>query len=87
MRIAELAEVFNVPVALHCGVGFGPYIAASLQVAAAVPNLLYLEYQPDMHDLARSAYGADFRVEQGRLVLGQAFGLGIDGPPESLLVR
>jgi len=85
VRIAELAEVFNVPVAIHCGVGFGPYIAASLQVAAAVPSLLYLEYQPDMHDLAGSVYGAEFHVEQGGLVISEAAGLGIGGPPESLL--
>ena len=41
MRIAAQAETYNVPVALHQGVGFGPYIAATLQVkgvdATAMP--------------------------------------------------
>jgi L-alanine-DL-glutamate epimerase-like enolase superfamily enzyme len=83
-RIALLAELHNVPVALHCGVGFGPYIAASIHVAAAVPNLLYVEYQPDMHELAGS-YGWSFELEDGRLRLPGGAGLGIGAPPEALL--
>jgi galactonate dehydratase len=86
-RIAELAELHNVPVALHCGVGFGPYIAASAHVAAVIPNLLYLEYQPEMHRLADDAYGATFRLENGRLLLPDAPGLGIGEPPEALLAQ
>jgi len=84
-RIALLAELHNLPVAIHCGVGFGPYLAASAQVAAAIPNLLYLEYQPDMHELARSAYGLELAVDDGRLVLPGGPGLGIPEPPEELL--
>src|SRR5262249_58725556 len=48
-KIGVLAEAFHRPVALHCGLGVGPYIAASLQVGAAMPNLRWIEYQPDMH--------------------------------------
>jgi galactonate dehydratase len=84
-RIGLLADLFNVPVALHCGIGFGPYIAASLHVAAALPNVRWVEYQPEMHRIAREAYGAEFQVEDGRLVLPDRPGLGLDGPPEALL--
>ena len=64
-RIAFLAELHNLPVTFHCGVGFGPYLAATLQTAAAIPNLMYVEYQPDMHELARQAYGAEFVIRRG----------------------
>ena len=84
-RIALLAELHHVPVALHCGVGFGPYLAASIHVAAAVPNLLWVEYQPEMHELARERYGADIRLEDGCLLLPEGPGLGLDPPPDELL--
>jgi galactonate dehydratase len=84
-RIALLAELHNLPIAIHCGVGFGPYLAASAHVAAAIPNLLYLEYQPDMHELARSAYGLELAVEDGCLLLPDGPGLGIAAPPAVLL--
>ncbi len=84
-RIALLAELHHVPIALHCGVGFGPYIAASLQVAAAIPNLLFVEYQPEMQRLARDTYGASLPLEGGQLRVPDGLGLGISGPPEALL--
>lgn len=85
VRIAFMADLYNVPIALHCGVGFGPYLAATLHVAAAIPNLLYAEYQPDMQELARDTYGARFVIEDGCALLPDAPGLGIDGPAAALV--
>jgi L-alanine-DL-glutamate epimerase-like enolase superfamily enzyme len=84
-RIAALAEVYNIPIALHCGVGFGPYIAATLQLAAAIPNFVFMEYQPEMQEIARVHFGADFQIKDGHLLLPQEPGLGIAAPPQSLL--
>jgi L-alanine-DL-glutamate epimerase-like enolase superfamily enzyme len=85
LRIALLADLYHVPVAFHCGVGFGPYIAATLQTAAATPNLMYVEYQPDMHQLAKDHYGFEFVVEDGCLVASEDPGLGLGGPSERLI--
>jgi len=85
MRIAFMADLKNVPVALHCGVGFGPYIAATLQVAAAIPNLVYVEYQPEMQELARDSYGFHLELKDGSVVLPEAPGLGIEAPDSALV--
>jgi galactonate dehydratase len=77
MRIAALAETYNVPVALHQGVGFGPYIAATLQVAAAIPELAAVEYQPHMQRLFTRLTGERIAVRDGALVLPDEPGLGV----------
>lgn len=77
-KIVTLAQTFNVPCALHLGVGLAGYIAASLQVAAATPNLLYVEYQPPMHELANRLIQSPFVLENGALHLPTSPGLGID---------
>jgi L-alanine-DL-glutamate epimerase-like enolase superfamily enzyme len=77
MRIAALAETYNVPVALHQGIGFGPYIAAALQVAAAVPELVAVEYQPHMQRLFTHLTGETIAVRDGALVLPDDPGLGV----------
>ena len=45
-KIAVLAEAYNVPIAPHCTASFLG-IAASLHVAASVPNFLIHEFYPD----------------------------------------
>ncbi|MEM6282341.1 MAG: mandelate racemase/muconate lactonizing enzyme family protein, partial [Chloroflexota bacterium] len=52
IKIANMAEVFNIPVAPHLSVGLGICIAASVHVAAAIQNLFMLEYQPPVFELA-----------------------------------
>jgi galactonate dehydratase len=47
-KIAVLAEAYNVPIAPHCTASFLG-IAASLHVAASVPNFLIHEFYPDNH--------------------------------------
>jgi galactonate dehydratase len=85
LRIAALAEVYNIPVALHCGVGFGAYIASTMHVAATIPNLMFMEYQPEMQALAGHLFGADFQLENGHLLLPEAPGIGLAGPPDHLI--
>jgi L-alanine-DL-glutamate epimerase-like enolase superfamily enzyme len=77
-RIGELAATFNLPVALHSGVMLGPGIAASLQVAAAIPNLLFQEFQPVMLDLANSMLTHPIVCQAGVFHLPAGPGLGIE---------
>jgi L-alanine-DL-glutamate epimerase-like enolase superfamily enzyme len=76
-KIAALAETFNVPCALHCGVGLSPYIAATLHLAASLPNLLFIEYQPTMHALANTLLEQPILCENGFMTLPEGPGLGI----------
>ncbi len=81
--IAALAEAFHRPVALHCGVGLGPYAAASLHVGAALPNLRWIEYQPAMHEASEEILVRPLEVAGGRLRVPDGPGLGIGlRPPE-----
>lgn len=83
-KIAALAEAYNVPCALHLGVGLAAYIAASAHLAASVPNLLYIEYQPAMHELANRLIATPFVCEQGAMRVPAGTGLGIAWNDEAL---
>ena len=50
-KIATMAEAFNVKMAPHLSVAWA-CIAATIQVAAAIPNLYLLEYQPPVFEIA-----------------------------------
>ncbi len=76
-KIASLAETFNVPCAFHCGVGLAPYLAATLQLAASIPRLLFVEYQPTMHALANTLLAQPIRCEAGFMTVPEGAGLGI----------
>jgi L-alanine-DL-glutamate epimerase-like enolase superfamily enzyme len=76
-EIASLAEAHHRAVALHCGVGLGPYVAASVQVGAAIPNLAWIEYQPDMAAAAGAVLEEPVRVADGRFVVPDGPGLGV----------
>jgi L-alanine-DL-glutamate epimerase-like enolase superfamily enzyme len=77
-RIAALAETFGVPVAPHHGVGAGPLIVAGLHLAAAIPNLLLVEYQDLMHRTMAELVDRPPPVENGYLHVPDVPGLGID---------
>lgn len=79
-KIADLAETFNVPVAPHLSLAQGPCIAASIHYAAALPNLLRLEYQPAMFALANRYLARPLVCEAGsyRLPAGPGLGLELD---------
>ena len=78
MHIAALAETWNIQVAPHLSVGLGPCIAASIHVAAAIPNLFMLEYQPPVFAIANQLLNTPLICEQGHYQLPQTPGLGID---------
>jgi galactonate dehydratase len=77
MKIAHMAEAFNIPVAPHLSVGLGPCIAASIHAAAAIPNLWLLEYQPPVFELANTLLMDPLVCEQGQYHLPSGPGLGI----------
>jgi len=83
-RIAEMAGSFHLPVALHSGVLLGPGIAASLQVAAAIPNLLFQEFQPVMLDLANGFLARPIICQAGAFQLPAGPGLGIEVNEDAL---
>ncbi|HEV2125680.1 MAG TPA: mandelate racemase/muconate lactonizing enzyme family protein [Chloroflexota bacterium] len=86
VRIASLAETFNLPCALHVGVGLGIYLAATIQVAAALPNFQIMEYQPLMHELGNRMLTAPLTCADGhyRVPKGPGLGTAVD---EGALVR
>ena len=77
MHIASLAQTWNLQVAPHLSVGLGPCIAASIHVAAALPNLFMLEYQPPVFELANQLLDTPLVCEAGHYTLPQGAGLGI----------
>ncbi|MCY4525080.1 MAG: mandelate racemase/muconate lactonizing enzyme family protein [Anaerolineaceae bacterium] len=78
MVIAQMAEAFNARMAPHLSVGLGPCIAASIQLAAALPNLYLLEYQPPVVDLANNLLQEPILVEGGRFMIPEGPGLGVE---------
>jgi L-alanine-DL-glutamate epimerase-like enolase superfamily enzyme len=77
-RIAELADVFGVPVAPHVSTGTAIYVAATLQWAAATPNLMICEY-PLGQELALNAIQqSPFVLNDGCIRLPELPGLGIE---------
>ena len=78
MKIADMAEAFNIPVAPHLSVGLGACIAASIHVAAAIHNLYLLEYQPPVFELANTLLREPLRCENATYQLPEGPGLGIE---------
>jgi L-alanine-DL-glutamate epimerase-like enolase superfamily enzyme len=78
VKIANMAEAFNIPVAPHLSVGLGVCIAASIHVAAAIPNLYLLEYQPPVFELANTLLTAPLVCAAGAYRLPQGTGIGVE---------
>jgi L-alanine-DL-glutamate epimerase-like enolase superfamily enzyme len=77
-RISDLASAWHIPVAFHLGVSLGVAIAATWQLAAAVPNFYILELEPPMLELSNHFLTEQLRIESGQAVLPKGPGLGID---------
>ncbi|MEM6528786.1 MAG: enolase C-terminal domain-like protein, partial [Chloroflexota bacterium] len=77
IKIANMAEVFNIPVAPHLSVGLGICIAASVHVAAAIQNLFMLEYQPPVFELANALLEEPLVCANGAYEIPKKPGLGI----------
>ena len=78
MVIAQMAEAFNARMAPHLSVGLGPCIAASIQLAAALPNLYLLEYQPPVVELANSLLQTPLVARAGQFEIPEGPGLGVE---------
>lgn len=80
MRIASLVDAFQRPCAMHVGVGLGIYLAASLQCAAAIPNLLVMEHQPLMLKLGNEMLTEPLICRDGHYEVpaGPGLGSGVD---------
>ena len=83
-KIADLAETFNIPIALHAGICLPPSIAASIHVALAIPNLIFQEYQPLMLGLSNQFLKRPIVCEEGHFRLPEGSGLGIEMDEDAL---
>lgn len=77
LKIAHMAEAFNIRVAPHLSVNLGVGIAASIHTAAAIANLYMLEYQPPVFELANTLLENPIVCEQGAYHLPEGVGLGV----------
>ena len=77
VKIAQMAEAFDVPVAPHLSVHQGLGIAAAIHAAASISNLWMLEFQPPVVELANSLLEAPLVCEAGRFRLPERPGLGV----------
>jgi galactonate dehydratase len=84
MKLAALAETYNVPVALHVSIGLGVQIAAALQVAASIPNLLFVECNPQVWQVADTLLKSSLPVGAGVVGIPQGLGLGVEIDEEKL---
>ena len=78
VKIASMAEAFNVRMAPHLSVGLGICIAATLHVAAAIPNLYLLEYQAPVFEVANLLLVEPLICKGGRYELPRSAGLGVE---------
>lgn len=84
-RIAAYADAYNIPVCPHTGASGPICIAASMHLAAAIPQFLYFEdmyiHNP-LHDILQ----APLPVQQGsRITVPDAPGLGVSLNDEALM--
>jgi galactonate dehydratase len=77
VAIAQLAETFHRPIALHTGCVTVVGMAASWQVASTLPNFLIQEYQPVMLELFNPWLEHPLGLADGKLEVPTGPGLGI----------
>jgi galactonate dehydratase len=78
LAIIDLAEAFHIPVALHIGMASPVMIAATLQVAAASPQVDMVEFQPVVLEAANRLLKKPIHCEGGRMRVPEGPGLGIE---------
>ncbi|MCY3863921.1 MAG: mandelate racemase/muconate lactonizing enzyme family protein [Chloroflexi bacterium] len=78
IKIAAMAEAFNVKMAPHLSVGLGVCIAATIHAAAAIPNLYMLEYQPPVFEIANLLLKSPLICEAGFYEIPSGLGLGVE---------
>jgi L-alanine-DL-glutamate epimerase-like enolase superfamily enzyme len=78
MKIAALAETHHVPTTLHTGVCTGIGMAATWQVAAALPGDLPQEHQHELAAAGGAVLKTPLEVRDGRLIVPRGPGIGVD---------
>ena len=78
IKIASMAEAFNVKMAPHLSVGLGICIAATIHAAAAIPNLYMLEYQPPVFEIANLLLKSPLTCNAGHYEMPGGAGLGVE---------
>jgi L-alanine-DL-glutamate epimerase-like enolase superfamily enzyme len=78
LKIAAVAEAHHVPTSLHTGVCTGVGMAATWQVAAALPGDLPQEHQHDLFQAVSAVLEAPLQQENAQLIVPQRPGIGVD---------
>lgn len=78
VAVASMAEPHSITIAPHLSVGLGPMVAASIHVAASIPNLYMLEYQPPTLELANKLLENPIELADGCYRIPDGPGLGIE---------
>jgi len=84
MKLCALSELHNTPVAFHVSIGLGVQIAAALHVAASVPNLMFVECNPKVWQVADELLTAFLPVGAGVVGIPEGAGLGVEIDEERL---
>lgn len=84
-RIAMLADTYGLPFAPHISRGTGIYMAASLQWAAASPNLMTCEFPLDQDIAINGILNAPFTLDKSYIQVSDQAGLGIEVNEDALL--
>ena len=77
-KIAEMAAAYHRKIALHFGLFTGIGVAATWQVAAALPNFLIQEHQLELFDHVNQVLESQLKVEHGKLMVPMDPGLGVE---------
>jgi D-galactarolactone cycloisomerase len=78
IKLIAMADTHQTPVALHVSIGLGVQIAAALHVAASIPNLMFVEYNPQVYQVAERLLKAALPIGAGTLGVPTSNGLGIE---------
>lgn len=76
-KIIDLAETFNIPVALHFGMSLGIGIAATWHVAAAMDNFLVQERQVRQAEVIGDMVNPLLEMQNGKLQVPMGPGIGV----------
>lgn len=83
-KIAVMAETFHIPVAPHISIGLGPQIAAALHLGAATPNLMIVECNPKIFEIANRFLNKPIDFTSATISVPEGPGLGVELNEESL---
>lgn len=83
-KIIDLAEVFNIPVALHFGMSLGIGVAATWHVAAAMDNFLVQERQVRQAEVIGDMVVPALEMRDGLLQVPTGPGLGVTLDEEAI---